>query len=298
MIIISLNNLGPFVLDGIPEYVEIETSIPASVFYTLDGTLPTPFSSQYADPIRMPTDSGRVALSVVAYFLDGYGDLVPSSVVTEIYEKTPITSVSKARRLSYQGIVYIYPGGLDIPFWYDHTGAASVFVDIEPEALLRLMTPSERNEDGTYREDVGGGTQQTSITQIYNRKQTDSPSNLGLFDPNAPSIVIDGRNDRDLNTILLSNGPYMSLRDSERQFGGRDLVATGINSANYISGQMVKPHYNREKNIIVFYYFDSNASRWIKSIQHLPDPMPSGNISPISNPFVSEWMPYGVNQNV
>lgn len=156
-ITLTFNSLGIEVLDGIPEFVEIVASMPAMIFFTLDGTLPTMFSQQYVDPIVMPTDSGSVTLSAVAYFLDGYGNLIPSSVMTQVYETDSTVTGERIRRLDFEGIVYIYPGGLDIPFWYDSAGQAKVFIDIPADELQKELIPSERNADGSIRDDVPGG---------------------------------------------------------------------------------------------------------------------------------------------
>jgi hypothetical protein len=110
-------------------------------------------------------------------------------------------------------------------------------------------------------------------------------------------IIIDGRSARDTDAPLLFNSPFMVLRDPERNFGGLDFVST--DGSNYISGGLTKPHYNREKEIIVFYYYDSNVNRWVKSIQNLPrvNKLNFSNAI-ITNPVVFEWNNFGRHQAV
>ena len=303
IITLSFNKLGVPLLDGIPEFVEITTNLPAMIFFTLDGTLPTLFSNQYVDPVKIPTDSGSVDLSAIAYTLDGYGNLVPSSVLSETYSTDNSIVGERIRRLDFAGVVYIYPGGLDIPFWYDSTGEPSVFVDVAPDELRRAMTPSERDIDGSYLTNVPGGvvrvvpSDETPSTRDDPFVPYSTPSDDPLFDPNALLIVIDGRESRDLGTVQVLNGPYMSLRDPKSNFNGLDYVST--EGSNYISGSLTKAHYDRKKGIIVFYYFDSNTTRWIKSIQNLPSvetTIPRNSV--ITPPIVYKWKNWGRYQSV
>jgi hypothetical protein len=199
--------------------------------------------------------------------------------------------------------VYIYPGGLNIPFWYDSSGEASVFIDIEKEELEGMLIPSERNADGSYRTDVPGGVVSLVPASETPSRLDDSfvmysnPTNDPVFDPTALYIVIDGRNTRNLDTINLTNGPNMSLRDSERYLGGIDLRST--DGSNYNSGSGTKIHYNRERNIVVFYYFDTNANRWIKSIQRLENMVrTSPPNSVITTPCVFAWNEFGRHQGM
>ena len=60
----------------------------------------------------------------------------------------------------------------------------------------------------------------------------------------------------------------------------------------YISGGLVRSFFNREKGIMVSYYFDHNETRWIKSIQNWT-PSVEINIGarPISTqPLVFKWV--------
>jgi len=301
VVTLTFTETGHRVVDGIPEFIEITSSSPAIIFYTLDETLPSQLATQYDGyAIKMPTDAGSVTLSAVAYFMDGYGNLVPSAVFSETY-RTEGTAGDRIRRFDFEGVVYIYPGGLDIPYWYDSDGDAKVFIDIPIDEFERELIPSERNADGSIRSDVKGGViDEQHWTETPTTRDDDfvpySTPNSPDFDPEALYIVIDGRN-RDPDDVQLINGPFMSLRDPEKNFGGLDFVST--DGSNYISGSLVKSHYNRAKGIIVFYYFDSNTNRWIKSIQNLP--AMNRNLlrnSVVTNPVVFKWNNFGRHQAI
>jgi hypothetical protein len=54
------------VVSGIPKTVSICTNIPATIFYTLDGSTPTLFSTMYTGPIFLPFDQLLITLSILA----------------------------------------------------------------------------------------------------------------------------------------------------------------------------------------------------------------------------------------
>lgn len=301
LVVLSFIEKGDEILSGIPEFVEISANVVSTIYYTLDGTLPTSFSEQYIDMIKMPTDNGSVTLSAVAYYLDGYGNLVPSSVFTKSWVTPGVEN--RSARAGYEGITYMYPGGLDIPFWYDADGNAKIYIDISPEEFEKSLIVSDRNADGSIRNETNKtiGTE-TPAELTPTRRDDDftpfsNPAGNADFDPKALYIVIDGRNDRNLEDVRLINSPYMSLRDPEGNYNGIDFVST--EGSNYISGSLTRAHYNREKEIIVFYYYDSNANRWVKSIQKLPkvDTKRFQN-SIITNPVVFKWNNFGRHQAI
>lgn len=299
LVVLSFVEKGSELLSGIPEFVEITSNVASTIYYTLDGTLPTMFSEQYTDLVKMPTDSGSVSLSAVAYYLDGYGDLVPSSVLT----KTWSTDGSIGGRMGFEGIVYMYPGGLNIPFWYDADGEAKVFISISVEEFELLLRVSDRDANGSIRGEVSKtlGTETPPHLTGTNRDTPpapfSNPAGNSNFDPRALYIEIDGRVPRDFDDVRLTNSPYMTLRDPEGNFNGIDFISSS--ETNYISGSLLRAHYNRAKDIIVYYYYDSNANRWVKSIQNLPKLEPVRHTSSLStNPVVFKWNNFGRHQAV
>lgn len=302
VVILTFTKLGTEIISGIPEFVEITANVPAMIFYTLDGSLPTVFSSSYTDPIEMPKDRGSITLSAVAYFLDGYGDLVPSSVLTKTYYTDNAYQGTHHRRFWFEGITYIFPGGKNIPFWYDEAGNVKVVLDLPLEEYQNNELISDRDEQGLYvpnpeTEVIHTPSNETATPIDNDLTNYDVPTNP-MFDPDARVIVVDGRDRRNIDDTLMLNGPYMSLRDPRRNFYGVDFLST--DGTNYISGSLTKAHYNRSKEVIVFYYFDSTAGRWIKSIQRL-EPVAAASLPPnsvVSNPVVFKWNNFGRQQGV
>ncbi len=292
MITLTITPSEHEVISGIPQSVEITTNLPSTIYYTLDGTMPSLLSDVYVGPITLPTLSGSVVVSAVAYYLDE-DTIVPSSILTETYT-TDVTALNRTRYVFFEGIVYSYPGGADIPFYYDHAGDPVFYIDIPASEIEFLQ--SETDAAGNY---LGTDNQISIINPDYTGSLQDntapaysSANNPGEFRPDAAFIEVDGRASAPVPVqVNILNGPLISLRNSRTSWSGIDYRTHG--SENYFSGSATKYHYNREKNVIVFSYFDSNSSRWIKSIQDLP-PVPENLPRPqYGPPHVYKWFMYG-----
>jgi len=296
MIVISLTPSDKEIISGIPQTVEISTNIPSTIYYTLDGTLPTPLTSVYTEPIYLPTMSGMVTISAVAYYFDGYS-VVPSAVLTHMYA-TDVTDLNRTRYVFFEGIVYSYPGGADIPLYYDYDGNPIFYIDT-PLSDLEIIEPST-NRDG---QEIGTDTEVVRLPYQYTGSIIDdapppfsSANNQEEFRSDARHILVDGRASAAARpSIDIINGPLMSLRDSRNSWGGVDYINLG--KSNYFSGSATRYNFDRDKNVIVFSYFDSNSCRWVKSIQDLP-PAPSDLPRPrYSSPHVYKWFQYGRYQS-
>ena len=65
---------------GIPQTVTIEANVPATIFYTLDGTIPDTTSRVAIGPITLPTNENTVVLQ--AFATDG---TLTSAFIYEVY---------------------------------------------------------------------------------------------------------------------------------------------------------------------------------------------------------------------
>lgn len=279
------------VISGIPATVEISVSDPAAiVYYTLDGSTPSPYSSIYTSGITMPTDLGKVTLSAVAYMFDGT-EYVPNTVLAETYGVDsqalgPLYSI-------HGGVAYIYPGGMDIPFWYDFAGNPVTYLDIpfDPNDFLT----SDRNADGTYRDDVWfkqmAGPSQTPQRDGPNLAYLSRLTNED-FNPDAPMIVIDTREGSTHQPdVPVFNGPHMTLRDPDKYYRGLDYRSVG--GTNHISGHFVKWFLNADTGTYVAYYYDSIDSRWIKSVSTIEVTNSVRTEPTYRLPLVFQWNQWG-----
>jgi len=260
------------VLSGIPKTVSIEANQPATIYYTLDGTTPTPSSSIYVGTLTMPGDVGAITLSAIAYYLDSDNNLVPSPILSETYF-TDTSRLDRYRNLFFEGVVYIFPEGTtstEFPFYYDENGEAVNLINVELDQLEFIQ--SETDQQGNpvaLPNDVMYATGAQTPTYFDDEPVLFSSVNGSeIFNPHAQFILIDGRTGAPPQQVELINGPHMSLRDMRKTYGGVDFI--DLLGSNYISGGATRPMISEEKRIIVFYYFDSDSSRWIKSIQDLP----------------------------
>lgn len=283
-------------LSGIPDRVAISTNIPATIYYTLDGSLPTLLSELYITEIELPTNINSITLSAIAYYLDSDGNLVPSSVLSEFYY-TDQSALDRTRYIHFEGVVYSYPGGQDIPYYYDETGEVGFSVDIPIDDVKKGQFLPDRDVDGNYIEFTEQvdpvPPEETVSLKDDNFTAFSTPTDTD-FNPEALSIEIDGRDGAPEQIVKLINGPYMSLRSPRSSYGGIEFF--NHLGTNYISGGAIKAQYDRKKGIVVFNYFDSNTGRWVKSIQNL-DSAPTPNAIPkISQPLVFPWFKQGRQQ--
>src|ERR1019366_222556 len=101
VITITITNSADQTILGIPNSVSLESSEPATIFYTLNGATPDLFSTIYMAAIMMPRSLANVVLSVFAtngndssavIVQDYVGDL--SSVITDVNERLPHSAIS------------------------------------------------------------------------------------------------------------------------------------------------------------------------------------------------------------
>jgi hypothetical protein len=237
-----------------------------------------------------------LTVSAVAYYFDGYA-VVPSSILTQTYG-TDNTDLGRTRYVFFEGIVYSYPGGADIPLYYDHAGDPVFYIDI-PLSELEMIQPSTL-PDGTV---VGTDDQVERVAPEYTGSVIDdspprfaSANNQEEVRTDALYLLIDGRaSAAERPSVDIINGHLMSLRNSRASWSGIDYINLG--KTNYFSGSATRYHYDRDKNVIVFSYFDTNSSRWVRSIQDLP-PAPTNLPRPYGgNPHVFKWFTYGRHQS-
>lgn len=313
---------------GIPATIQLSTNIPATIFYTLDGTDPTVSSDIYLTPINMPNDQGQVTLKVWA--TDGVSS---SLIVTEDYGTTRVGN--RDARDTVTGIETL-PRGATFPFGspmpvpgvngiYGNTGGVTVDkplvpgypagwdgtathtpsseTDLPPNPVSHLAPYdwifSETNAIGERGAGIGTLPASTTIVRdTTNDVPLASRAESPLFDPKAMVIYQDSREAPYDPDVPQLNRPYFNLENATRARDGRLLgVTEGISP----TGSMLKSQYNPKTNTITFYYYDNRATRWIISKEPYTPRSPGlFNYSRIIFPsrgkatagFVFKWLPF------
>lgn len=290
VISISATSLGTELIAGIPQFVALDTNVPATMFFTLDGSVPTVYSSVYLTPIEMPT-YGSVRLRAMAtsgadlgylditYFtptsalhrhlrIDGYG----IGIAVDAYSVDPVLVdgygaddtghvIIPARRSDYELE--------DLEIKYSRTG-------FDGEGYGTLIEMGPQPEDVKERsEEIDGDFSSPNRQNVY-------------FNPKATTIVIDGTDGYGDQVVRIINRPLDGTLDVLKYLQGKTMYEP----QPYISGGHVKTFYNYQTGRLCAYYFDANECRWIKSIQNFdPNTVPRGiGLRMGIQPLVFKWI--------
>jgi len=292
VITITITESAIQLVAGIPKDITMSTNVPATIFYTLDGTTPTMSSSVAVGAIALPTDECSVVLKTFA--TDGVDT---SATVTQIFgpnivgDKKPRSKViglttqplpndnpsqfgdpspnPEVRYGGIGGITVDAPGVTGIPIGFD--GTATGTYAAETDKPWRRSAPEGydiRYSDKTETESGSGiGTLPGQVTVVVPEKENTSPNaNSKLFDPHAMVIIQDGREEPEDPNIPLTNRQFFSLGNPEKIRDGMGYHTTGF-EGSASTGSLVKPQYNPRENTYTFYYRDAETNRWIISIE-------------------------------
>jgi hypothetical protein len=292
VITISAIGLGPELISGIPMLVALGTNVPATIFYTLDGSLPTALSQVYLSPIVTPTymNSVRIRAYAVSGSDKGYLDIT---------YKTDSSDLVYPRRVDGYGLgiavdAYNVTDVLTDGYGPDIYGNVNIPVRSSDYELVDLDIKYSRTGPDGY----GPGTMITMgvppISQLEKASAVywgaSSPNNQNVFfNPKALYIVIDGRDGYEDQSVYPILRPWAGTRDSVKYLQGKEF----FEPQPYISGGHVRTFYNYETGTAVSYYFDHNETRWIKSIQNFdPQTVPQniGSRNQTGPPIVFKWI--------
>lgn len=268
---------------GIPKHIEISSNVPATIYFTMDGSTPTTDSTIYVGKIDTPDNINSLTLS--AFGVDYDGNQGPT--LTKVFGPD-LSAVTVSRYVGSEGFVIDWADlGPNTEDGFGSDGEAARFVDVDLDTLDIIRTDTgymglgEGTEIQVNVEDIDG------TTDFF---QHSTPQIAENFDPYARVITIDLRLSNDLEPILR---PYGSLSNVYVEEDGQ-RIREPADDATYVSGGFVKRFYSAENNVMVSYYFDHNECRYIKNIQPLPADLPgptSLGVRPGStNPFVFPWI--------
>ncbi len=278
---------------GIPETITIESNIPSTIYYTLDGTTPSLDSPIYTETIQVPTGINSITLS--AFGVDNVD--IPGPILTQFF--APDTTRITVSRLVGEGIVVDRAEhGPDTSTGFDADNAPARFVDINIDDLdldIQKSRGFEGLTDGTLVRVNIPEPQDTPYPFDDNFDPYSTPEQAELFNPFAKVIVIDNRKTNEINIIPR---PWGSLSNIYREFNGK-RVRNSVDDASYVSGGFVKRFYDAKNNVMVSYYFDHNENRYVKNIQALPTDIPNINFSnQAGQPLVFKWIERGRQSSI
>lgn len=321
VISISIIESEEQVVMGIPRNISIDTNIPSSIFYTLDGTDPTLFSEMYIGSIKMPTNLLSITLKVFATNGDDSSPIISETYVTNMLGNTrlPHSATDVPAGTNMPGL---YPYGTN-PIQplgtYLNPGDASITVDNPdlPEILsgynadgyptgftnqpynlenysIRYTTTDFRGQMGPNIGTLPGGV--IIPPDVPTPEQTDINSNL--FDPRAYVIFQDTSKENPEDPPHI-NRQFFSMENSERVRDGNNFYNSGLDSPP-VTGSFLRSHFNPRDNTITYYYMDSTVNKWIISkTPYTPQEGAAGtNLSGMvlsKNPgsrYVFEWVPF------
>lgn len=281
-----LNNVA-----GIPNTITLTTNVPATIFYTLDGTEPDNTSSVAVGPIKLPTDIGTVVFK--AFATDG---VTSSPVITEsfgpvivgnrnphdkVYGLNDLTKGATfpfgsqdqggpAKYGNIGGLTVDAPDIVGFPDGFDGSGTGTPSNETDKALDEYDFIFSETNSIGERGAGIGNlPNAQTTlvvpdpITPLSIAKGSSNTASP-VFNPRSMVIFQDSREepyDPDVPNIMRSN---FNLEDvGTARYGA--LLHTSAFDGNIPMGSALKSHYNPRDNTQTYYYRDPNTNRWIVS---------------------------------
>lgn len=305
---------------SIPIEVYAETNIPASIFYTLDGTDPDTNSSIYIDKIILPTTKSYVVLKIFAtngtenssIFSKIYGqNFVSLDISTSKIVNYPISQIDNqypfGTSLPKESPILGQPAGLildtgeiaNVPDGYDADGNVIGFID----EGVNIREPLYSTTDRLGRTGRGiGDLPAETVVRMATDPPTSSSTNDKFFNPKA-KIIIQRYDDTENSDILMLNRSGFSLQDIAKANGGSAYSYKGP-GALLNTGGALRPQFNPTDKSLNYYYYDNVALRWIMSKERVPDNIvndyskaePDGRFQ--GTGIVIKWLPFWHNRIV
>lgn len=275
MILLTIQESERQIVSGIPEKVFVTSSVPATIFYTLDGSNPTEDSEIYVDQIFLTYNSPKVILRLFAQGISQQSDVLEFtwSVAIPDYDKTAL--------IKKEG-VNVRPVGKPI--------VDSLAVDLSGKPAKTTSIPFEdldiktSTSDRIGQEIPGNSTVPfIKFPKVLPRGSTEisNPESIN-FDPTAKLIIINGYAGLENQQIRIINRPNGTMGPTSKYMEDK------FQYNSMISGDFVRYMYNPVTKKIVFYYRESLDGRWIISSQKVD--AATFNFTPIGNPFVFRWI--------
>lgn len=250
MFVLTVTGSGGELRAGIPNFITITPSDPATTYYTIDGSEPTISNSYiYVNPIPILNEALDI-ITVKTFAITAVGD-VSECFIKSFIETIPSPFEERpGDRANTRGIIINTPPSLsppDIVKAFDSEGVDSVFQD---------------ESDLDYEIIVSSGELITVVstpsrTTVRARDDWESTNvNSADFNPRARVINIDSEDPDNQINILMR--PYGSMRDSTKM----DLGSEMYEHDTYVSGGYMRTMYSHATGKVESFYFDSNSLQY------------------------------------
>jgi len=321
VISVSVTASDEQVVAGIPKTVSITTNITASIFYTLDGSTPTLFSTMYTGAIFLPYDKLSVTLKILASNGVDTSPIVSETYLTNMASGTNVRLAhSGTDAQAQENIPDLYPYGTNPiqpnagfqspaevgitvnnpalpsnPTGFDAAGDPTGFTNQPFDLLNYSVKYSETDRIGQMGHGIGTLPSKSVIEQVPPPPE-ETFQNTPTFDPRAFVIFQDASTENPEDPPHI-NRMQFSLEDPERARDGAHFFTAGMDSPP-LSGTFLRSHYNPRTNQITYYYRDSWTNKWIISTMPYVPSASAGNLSGMvlskqaGAGFVFEWQPF------
>lgn len=311
------------IVAGIPKTVSIETNVPATIFYTLDGTQPTLFSPMYVGPIFVPYQQFVVTLNVMATNGTDFSPVVTETYQTDMVDgnvrlphsgtdaqpgglfpnaypfgNPPYQPKQEFTNPATQGVTVYDPTLPATPTGFNADGYPTGFTN-QPWNIENYQIPySTTNAEGQMGPGIGtlpaNAYYNPNYDPAYDGEQTQQFTST--FNPKA-LVIFQNFSQEDPNDPPQINRANFTLENTERARDGTYYFNSGPDGAPPPSASFITAKYNPRTNEITHYYRDSWSNQWIISTSPF---MPNGgsydgNMShmPIAwGGKVFEWIPF------
>jgi len=270
-------------ISGIPEYVEFSTSEPSTVYYTIDGTVPSSGSLMASGKIYLPTLTPSFTLKAIALINKN------SSVILEQEYAVDQSNIDKSRLTGDEGISLLPTGedpieSLSVDADGNDTQSTVIGVQNLDIRSSRSNRIGEELQDGTSKDFINFVDDE--IETIVGEFVSSPNDNNVNFNPDAKLVIINGFEESDYESqiVKIINRPHGTMTVTS-EFYNEHLEEQPITTGNF-----VRSMYNPATKKIIFYYMESRENRWIKSIQKVDNPKDIDLTGRMQPGFVFQWI--------
>lgn len=275
VILITVTESDKQTVEGIPNYINVITNIPSTIFYTLDGSDPDEYSDIYLSSIKLPTDRPSVTLKL--YATNGVDN---SDIMTMFYSpKLPPlrTAHSTVDMLSNSCCdstpKYILDTNSKSSLLINEYGEPAVNVGYDADGYIVPQTTKEiplanlpysnYNFRGETVPPVGYRPTKTKFIYEETAPKYVNKEDV-LFNPKALVIFQDVDKDTDPLSPTLINRTTFSSENTEKVRDGNLLYNAALDSPTH-TGSYIRREFNPKTQKLTYYYYDNTTNRWIIS---------------------------------